>query len=659
MESRPAFLHPPGNNEPKACRESKPSSQHRKGNLSPGTRTRLGDSYGIDVKAKELEERSTSKESTAHIKTLKHTALATAAIPAAEPLAASTPASKISTMHSTTTNQVTEGITNTLAMTKTGLKPPTKIVSPEVEVLSLSGQTGPIGPKLSHEKKLQASAKTFLKNMQKTASTSHIVGSTDSPQKMLHKTSSASQISCTDSPRSLQRTSLSHIPRATSSPKLKPPQHASLKVDINERNRRATVKEGLLLPSRKDKMIDTLVESKLQLGTETAMGECPRGREIKNGNEREGEEREDAVLQGQGLRGSDVIRIHSKGWEETLSPSSHRATNPSIKQLREQEDKTDAYVTTQERHAGKSQSLWEKKGREEAEREQRKKEADTMATEVGKDAIMNEKNLKDAVTMTAEGFPVAEMKDVALQADLQAVYVDVEVQADVEVYSRSTDTSPVHDSQPRQLNPEINLNTKVGLHNELNPDSSSDSDWLPTVASPDPKSTGSKPRFLGAPFSKSSNSQKSLQHICQIEIELRSQSPQPLGSVPPQVTISEFDTTCQVSPGMSEDSGRTAEVEGEKEESGAPQEIIWDEKGMTWEVYGASLDMESLGFAIQNHLQSKIREHEWRIGTLRKSICLSEQSFGKDRTGKRKRSIFRSLFGGSKCCSNPKEEVEK
>uniref|UniRef100_A0A673FM63 Si:ch211-149b19.2 n=1 Tax=Sinocyclocheilus rhinocerous TaxID=307959 RepID=A0A673FM63_9TELE len=676
MESRPDFLHPPGNNEPKACWESKPSSQHRKGNLSPGTRTRLGENHGIEVKAKEQEERSTSRESAGHMKTLKNTALATAAIPAAEPLPASTAASKIPTMHSTTTKQVTAGIANTIATTKTGSKPPSKTTAPGVEVLSLSSQTGPSGPKLrspnaSHEKKLQASAKKFLKNMQKTASASHIVGSTDSPQKTLQKTSSASQISSTDSSKSLNRTSLSHIPRATSSPKLKPPHPASLKVDKTERNRRVTGKEGLLLTSPKDKMIDTLVESKLQQGTEAAMGESPRGREepeIKSGNEREGVEREDAVLQGHGLRGSDVITINSKGGEETSSPSSHRATNPSIKQLREQEDKTDVYVTTQERHAGKSQRLWEKKGREEAESEERrntgegKREAeiknDKMATEVRKDAMMNEnnniptpKNLKDAVTITVEGFPVTKMKDAALQVDLQPVYVDVEVQADVEVCSRSTDMSPVHDSQPHQLNPETDLNPKGGLHNELNPDSNSDSDWLPTVALPDPKPTGAKPRFLGPPPYKSSNSQKSLQHICQIEIELRSQSLQPLGSVPSQVTISEFDATCQVSPRVAEDSlkllnsGRTAGVEGEKEESGTPQEIVWDEQGMTWEVYGASLDMESLGFAIQNHVQCKSREHERRIGTLRKSICLSEQSPGKDRTGKRKRNIFRSLFG--------------
>ncbi|KTG41440.1 hypothetical protein cypCar_00031324 [Cyprinus carpio] len=433
-------------------------------------------------------------------------------------------------------------------------------------------------------------------------------------------------------------------------------------------------------------MIDTLVESNLQLGMKAAMGESPQEQEIKSGNEREAEmlrkKIKDTVLQGHSLGGSDVIS-NLKGCKEISSLSLYCA-----KKLKEPEDKTDAYVTTQERHAGKSQRLWEKKGREEAESEERrntgeiKGEADVknvkMATELKKDTVMNEKNmiptpknLKDAVTMTVGGFPVTEMKDAALQVDLKLVYVDVEVQAVVEVCSRSTVTSPVHNIQPCHLNHEIDLNSKAGLHNELNLESNSDSDWLQTVALPDPKPTGAKPRFLGPPPYKSPNSQKPLQHICQIEIELRSQFPQHLGSVPPQVTISEFDSTFQVLPEVAEktsgdslkplNSGGTAGVEGEKEESGAPQEIVWDEQGMTWEVYGASLDMESLGFAIQNHLQCKIREHERRIGTLRKSICLSEQSPGKGRTGKKKRNVFRSLFAGSKCCSKPrpKDEAEK
>ncbi|XP_043086104.1 G protein-regulated inducer of neurite outgrowth 1 [Puntigrus tetrazona] len=663
MESRPAFLHPPGNNEPKACWESE--SQHRKGNRSPGTRTRLGENHEIKVQGKEQEERSPSREIVGHVKTLKHNALASEMLPA------STAASKIPTMHSATTKQATTGIASTTATAKTALKKTTKTTTLGVEVLSLSSQPGPSGtkprsPNASHEKKLHASAKAFPSNMQKTASASHIMGSKDSPQKTIQKTSSASHIASTDSPKSLSR-ALSHIPRATSSPKLKPPHPASLKVDKTERNKRVTSKEGLL-SSPKDKKIDTLVESKLQLGTKAAVGESPKEQEIKSGNEKEDllrDEIKDAVLQGHCLGGSDVIS------NSNVSKEASSLLLFQCEKLKEPEDKSDAYVMTQERQAGKSRRLWEKKGREEAESEERrnagerKEEAETKKVKmVKKDTEMNEKNkiltpsnLKDAVTMTVEAFPVTEMKDAALQADLLPVYVDVEVQADVEVCSRSTDTSPVHSVQPYQSNPEIDLNSKAVLQNELNPDSNSDSDWLPNVNLSDTKPTGAKPRFLGPPPYKSPNIQKPLQHTCEIEIELRSQSLQTLGSV--------------VSPGVAEktsgdsskllDSGRTAGVEGEKEESGVPQEIVWDEQGMTWEVYGASLDMESLGFAIQNHLQCKIREQERRIGTLRKSICLSEQSPGKGRTGKKKRNVFRSLFAGSRCCSKPrpKEEAEK
>ncbi|XP_073679565.1 uncharacterized protein gprin3a [Garra rufa] len=659
MESRPAFLHPPGNKEHKGCWESE--SQHRKGNLSPGSRTRLGENDGIKVQAKEREETSTSRESAGHMKTLKHTALATTAIPT---LAASTATSKIPSMHSATTKQIT-------ATTKTAAKQPTKTIATGVEVLSLSSQAGPSGakprsPNASHEKKLQVSVKTFSKNMQKTASASHIMGSADSPQKIIHKTASASHISSTESPKSLNRTSLSHIPRATSSPKLKPPHTASLKVDKTERSRRGTGKEGLLSTSPNKKMMDTLVESKLKLGAKTAMEEP----EVKSENDRKetlGDKKVVTVLQD-----IDVTMMNSKGCKETSSPPLYQATNPSAEKLKKPEDKTDAYVTTQESHTRESQRLREKKGRVEAESEdrrktlERKREAeirnDKMATVMNeKNKIPTSKNLKDAVTMTVEGFPVTETKDAALQVDLQLVYVDAEVQADVEVCSRSTDTSPVHNSHPHQLNLKIDLNSK-SLHNELNPDSNSDSDWLSSVAAPDPKPTEAKPRFLGPPPYKSPSSQKSLQHVCQIEIELRSQSPQSLSSVPPQVTVSEFDPTCQVLGEVTEKTSmELLNREGEKEESGPPQEIMWDEQGMTWEVYGASVDLESLGFAIQNHLQSKIREHERRIGSLRRSICLSEQSDGKGRAGKKKRNVFRSLFSGSRCCSKPrpKEEAEK
>ncbi|CAF94536.1 unnamed protein product, partial [Tetraodon nigroviridis] len=38
------------------------------------------------------------------------------------------------------------------------------------------------------------------------------------------------------------------------------------------------------------------------------------------------------------------------------------------------------------------------------------------------------------------------------------------------------------------------------------------------------------------------------------------------------------------------------------------KEVKWDAEGMTWEVYGASVDPEELGLAIQRHLELQIRE---------------------------------------------------
>ncbi|XP_059846237.1 G protein-regulated inducer of neurite outgrowth 1-like isoform X2 [Hypanus sabinus] len=50
-------------------------------------------------------------------------------------------------------------------------------------------------------------------------------------------------------------------------------------------------------------------------------------------------------------------------------------------------------------------------------------------------------------------------------------------------------------------------------------------------------------------------------------------------------------------------------VEATEEQSEPVREVQWDEKGMTWEVYGASMDAEVLGLAIQKHLEKQIEEH--------------------------------------------------
>nr|XP_005292054.1 G protein-regulated inducer of neurite outgrowth 3 [Chrysemys picta bellii] len=88
------------------------------------------------------------------------------------------------------------------------------------------------------------------------------------------------------------------------------------------------------------------------------------------------------------------------------------------------------------------------------------------------------------------------------------------------------------------------------------------------------------------------------------------------------------------------------------------RDVVWDEQGMTWEVYGASLDPESLGIAIQNHLQRQIREHEKLIRAQstqnRKSIS-SETSSNKKLKG-RQHNVFQSMlqnFRRPNCCVRP------
>ncbi|XP_004703316.1 G protein-regulated inducer of neurite outgrowth 3 [Echinops telfairi] len=88
------------------------------------------------------------------------------------------------------------------------------------------------------------------------------------------------------------------------------------------------------------------------------------------------------------------------------------------------------------------------------------------------------------------------------------------------------------------------------------------------------------------------------------------------------------------------------------------RDVVWDEQGMTWEVYGASLDPESLGVAIQNHLQRQIREHEKFIkaqsSPTRRSISSDASSHRKLKG--RPHSVFQSVlqnFRRPSCCVRP------
>ncbi|XP_075297747.1 G protein-regulated inducer of neurite outgrowth 1 [Opisthocomus hoazin] len=92
------------------------------------------------------------------------------------------------------------------------------------------------------------------------------------------------------------------------------------------------------------------------------------------------------------------------------------------------------------------------------------------------------------------------------------------------------------------------------------------------------------------------------------------------------------------------------------------REVSWDEKGMTWEVYGASMEVEVLGMAIQKHLEKQIEEHG-RQAVMTPQSTRAGSIKGAPRKGEAKRqpSVFRALLQNvrrPRCCSRAGPAME-
>ncbi|XP_064377028.1 G protein-regulated inducer of neurite outgrowth 1 [Dromaius novaehollandiae] len=96
-------------------------------------------------------------------------------------------------------------------------------------------------------------------------------------------------------------------------------------------------------------------------------------------------------------------------------------------------------------------------------------------------------------------------------------------------------------------------------------------------------------------------------------------------------------------------------VKGAVEEAPEPiREVSWDEKGMTWEVYGASMEVEVLGMAIQKHLEKQIEEHGRQLVTPQSTRASSVKGAPRKGEAKRQPSVFRALLQNvrrPRCCS--------
>uniref|UniRef100_A0A3Q4MW94 G protein-regulated inducer of neurite outgrowth C-terminal domain-containing protein n=1 Tax=Neolamprologus brichardi TaxID=32507 RepID=A0A3Q4MW94_NEOBR len=89
------------------------------------------------------------------------------------------------------------------------------------------------------------------------------------------------------------------------------------------------------------------------------------------------------------------------------------------------------------------------------------------------------------------------------------------------------------------------------------------------------------------------------------------------------------------------------------------QEVSWDEKGMTWEVYGAVVEVAVLGSAIQKHLEKQVKKQKRQSSMpppppLNPSGRAGRRGEHDGKAGRRRRNPFRLLMENMQqphCCS--------
>lgn len=86
------------------------------------------------------------------------------------------------------------------------------------------------------------------------------------------------------------------------------------------------------------------------------------------------------------------------------------------------------------------------------------------------------------------------------------------------------------------------------------------------------------------------------------------------------------------------------------------REVRWDDEGMTWEVYGASVDPEVLGVAIQKHLEFQIEQFQTEPAAAAEK---SNEEPPPEKTAKKRpfRTMMHSLRYPS-CCARSSTSVE-
>nr|XP_040035297.1 GRIN2-like protein [Gasterosteus aculeatus aculeatus] len=123
------------------------------------------------------------------------------------------------------------------------------------------------------------------------------------------------------------------------------------------------------------------------------------------------------------------------------------------------------------------------------------------------------------------------------------------------------------------------------------------------------------------------------------------------------VTAHVFPQICLVEESKDETScSRTLKKSGGALKSPV-KEVKWDAEGMTWEVYGASVDPEELGVAIQKHLELQIKETASLAAKLSRQDTNTSQQV-EHASCQRKRSGIISSIRTPGCCTRSSTAVD-
>ncbi|XP_030631019.1 G protein-regulated inducer of neurite outgrowth 2 [Chanos chanos] len=115
------------------------------------------------------------------------------------------------------------------------------------------------------------------------------------------------------------------------------------------------------------------------------------------------------------------------------------------------------------------------------------------------------------------------------------------------------------------------------------------------------------------------------------------------------VQTGSFD--CLASPELCEICESTGPEEPEVGRRSPVKEVEWDSEGMTWEVYGAAVDPEELGLAIQRHLELQIKEASAAAAQQASEVNVDGQSQQVSRRRGKGGGVMKSLRNPA-CCSS-------